>query len=137
MKYIVLSILLIASCNYLGNNPNEEMALEKVKEKKFNNARSKRIFDVVEFHKVNGESLNIFGQDVYRFKYRLVVKFKLNAHNLFRDNLSHLITDAEIKEEARKSKYNFDYNNYYHYKSGEIKEVNGVVEFKKTENGWE
>jgi hypothetical protein len=131
-----LSIVFLMSCTSVNSKPNDELAFTKVKEKKFNALRSDDFFEVIEFAKINGEDLNIFGQDVYRFHYRLKVKFKINAHTLFREDLQYLLTDKELKEEAKGRKFTFDFNNYYHYKIGDTKIINGKVEFRKTEIGW-
>lgn len=135
MRFI-LSLLILISCSAIKTKPNAAMAFEKVKAQKFNTLRSTDIFDVIKFDKTNGENLFISGQEVYRFQYSMTIRFKLNAHSLFRDDLKNLITDAELKEEAKNHKFNFDINNYYHYKSDQIKEIKGWVEFKNTENGW-
>lgn len=138
MRFILtLAAIVISSCSAIESKPNTDTAFEKVKSQKFNALRSGDIFEVIKFDKTNGENLTVFGQDVYRFQYSMTVKFKLNAHSLFRDDLKNLITDGELREEANDHKYNFDINNYYHYKSGQLKEVKGWVEFKKTENGWQ
>ena len=138
MRFIItLVVLIISSCSAIETKPNVSMAFEKVKDQKFNALRSGDIFEVIKFDKTNGENLTVFGQNIYRFQYSMTVRFKLNAHSLFRDDLKNLITDAELKDEAKDHKYNFNINNYYHYKSGQLKEVKGCVEFKNTENGWQ
>ena len=137
MRLLLLFVIFIpTSCSRLELKPDSTTAFEKVKLKELNAVRSADIIEIVSLEKANGEELLIFGQKVYRFHYSMTVKFKCNAHSLFRNDLKYLITDAELREEAKQRKYTFDNNSYYHYKKGQLKIVTGWVELKKTENGW-
>lgn len=134
--YLLCAICCIASCSILESKPDNTVAFEKVKLKEFNALRSADILEVVKLEKTNGEELVILGQQVYRFHYSITAKFKCNAHSLFRNDLKYLITDTEIRDEAKHHRYTFDYDSYYHYKKGQSILVTGSIEMRKTENGW-
>ena len=144
MKRIaLLFITFFASCSTFDGLPTEEMELNKVKQTQFND-RTNQFIDIIAFKKKDAVKQTIFGEDIYQFEYSLKIRFKINAHSIFSEDLKNFETDKEMNDwiyshpmrSSSGDNYPDYYNKYHHYKKGQEIVINDFIEFQKKESGW-
>lgn len=132
---LLFPIVIFTSCKEFSNNEiTEEIAKEIIKNEF--NKESNGLVEVLELQKIDGIKQEFAGQEFYKMKFKIKIRFKKNAHAYKPVGHKTMAYHSDEWLEKRLKLHFESEKAFEHYLAGDIKEYESQNLFDRTENGW-